>query len=145
MKIAQTIRYAQAIQPGPIVDNAAFTSVVVDTLGFEDVTFILSLGSIDAALAGLKVTESDTAGGAQTDVPTSAYAADELPGATDDGKLYGVHVVLINRKRFLRLVATAGDGAAGTYASALALLTRPKTEPSDAASRGLAFDKTVIS
>ena len=59
-----------------------------------------------------------------------------LPSATDDKKLFGFEVDLKARKRFLDLVATAGDGAAGSFASAWCELSRAKNAPLNAAERG---------
>jgi hypothetical protein len=45
-----------------------------------------------------------------------------LPSATDDNKMYAFHVSLQGKKRYIDLVATAGNGSTGTYGSAIAVL-----------------------
>lgn len=144
---SQALKFVQAISPGVIKDNAAFTGEVIDTLGFDYLTLVLLLGATDIAMAVLKVTECDTSGGTYVDITGADFSVSPatLPSATDDNKNFGVHINLQNRKRYIKIAATAGDGSAGTYAAALGILSRAKTVPSDATSRGLSQDLTVVS
>ncbi|HEV2706248.1 MAG TPA: hypothetical protein VGV59_10015 [Pyrinomonadaceae bacterium] len=127
--------------PGAIVDNAAFTTATIDTRGFRYITIVLILGALDVALAALKLRESDAddMSGA-TDVEGADFSVTPatLPAATDDNKLYAIHVNLNGRKRYLDLTLTGGDGAAGTYASAIGILSRAEEAPSSATLRGFA-------
>jgi hypothetical protein len=67
-----------------------------------------------------------------------------LPSATDDNHFYGIHVKLGGpRKRYMDLSFTAGDGAAGTFASVNALLGKGEADPSTAATRGFTQLLTV--
>jgi hypothetical protein len=66
-----------------------------------------------------------------------------LPGATDDNKLYAVQVDMRGRKRYLDLTLTGGDGAAGTYAAAFAVLHNPQEAPDSAEERGFAGELSV--
>jgi hypothetical protein len=139
------MKYVQAIAPA-VVDGAAATSIAIDTMGFEYLALILSLGVADDALTVLKVTECDTSGGSYTDVDDADFSTDStLPTAGEDGLLFGAFVNLQNRKRFIKLEATAGATGAGVAMSALAILSEAKIVPSDAASRGLTREVTVIS
>lgn len=131
--------------PGAIVDNAAFTTATIDTLGFRYVTIIVLFGALDVALAALKLRESnvDDMSGA-VDVDGADFSADgTLPSATDDNKLVAIHVNLNGRKRYLDLTMTGGDGAAGTYAAAFAILSRASEVPSSAEQRGYAQELIV--
>ena len=123
------------IAPAAIVDNAAFTSNVINlasdaVAGAKFLAFAVQLGAIDAGLAVFRVQESDTLTNATT---LGGAAADVLdvtesvtPGASDDNKVYLVTVDLrAPRKQFLQLQVTAGDGGAGTYLSALAFPVLP--------------------
>ncbi len=65
-----------------------------------------------------------------------AGSTSTLPAADDDNKLFLFFVDKRKCKRYLKLVATAGDGTAGTYASAMARLSRAKIGPSTAAEWG---------
>ena len=56
----------------------------------------------------------------------------------DDGKFFTFFVDLQGRKRYIDLVATAGDGSAGTYLTAWAELFVGNDNPENATERGLA-------
>ncbi|MEM6392516.1 MAG: hypothetical protein AAF797_07065 [Planctomycetota bacterium] len=131
--------YLNAIPPAEIKDDAAFVSNVIDlgtvqAAGADRLVFFVQLGSIDADLSVLKLVESDTLTNATTLGGTPADVLDALdqltaaPGAADDSKLIRVELDLGSpRKRYVQLQATAGNGAAGTYLSALAVLTHVNT------------------
>lgn len=132
--------------PGAIVDNAAFTTNTIDTLGFRYLTIIVVLGALDIALAALKLRESDDSGmSGAVDVEGADFSVSPatLPAATDDNKLYAIHVNLNGRKRYLDLSMTGGDGTAGTYASAIGILSRASEAPSSASGRGYAQELIV--
>lgn len=130
--------------PAAIVDNAAYTTAVVDTAGYDYATINVYLGATDIAMAALKVQESDEAGANFADITGAVFgtsnndtgSASTLPSATDDNKLFSFNIDLRGRKRYLDLVATAGDGAAGTYLAAWAELWRAKDAPRTAAEAG---------
>lgn len=144
---SQHLKFVQAIANGAIIDNAAFTGIAIDTLGYNYLTLVIMFGAMDIAMAALKVTESDTSGGSYTDIVGADFSVlpATLPSATDDNHLFGVHITLRNRKRFIKIAATGGDGSAGTFATALAVLTQAESTPFDAAGRGFTQDLTVIS
>lgn len=138
-------RYVQVITPAAIVDNASPATVeidrVVNGVVFDYVDVLVTLGATDTALTVLKMQHSDTTGADFVDFPETVYGAANkpaLPAATDDNKIYAFHINCINKKRFLKLSLTVGDGAAGGYVSALAILSRGKESPDSAAARGLA-------
>src|SRR6185369_3701783 len=107
------MKYVQAIAPA-VVDGATATAIPVDTLGFEYLTLIISLCVADDALTALKVQESDVSGSGYTDIDDADFAVDStLPTALEDGLLFGAFVNLQNRKRYIKLVATAGSAGAG--------------------------------
>lgn len=134
----------QVISPAAIVDDASWTTVEIDTLGFDYCIILCNIGATDIAMAALKVQESDTTGTGFTDVTGLVYGTStdidgetsSLPSATDDNTIVGFLIDLRGRKRFLDLVATAGDGSTGTFMSAIALLGRAKEVPVDAAGLG---------
>jgi hypothetical protein len=133
-------------QPGAIVDNAAFTTATIDTRGFAFLTIVVLLGALDIALAAFKLRESDDSGmSGAADVTGADFSVSPatLPAATDDNKLYAIHVSLNGRKRYLDLSLTGGDGAAGTYATAFAILSDAETAPSSETDRGFAAELIV--
>lgn len=132
----QNCKFVNVTPPAAIVDNASYTTNEIDTLGYDYCTIICSLGATDIAMAALKVQESDTSGSGYADI-TGATFASALPSATDDNKMYAFYIPLQGRKRYLDLVATAGDGTTGTFMSAIAILSRAEQTPSSATARGL--------
>ena len=126
----QSVKYFNVTPPAAIIDNASATTNSVDTLGFSKATFIVSLGALDIAVVALKLQESDT-DSSYADVTGAIFgtSADPtgttttLPAATDDNKMYAIFVNLNGRKRWLDMVITLGDGAAGTYVSCLCILS----------------------
>ena len=66
----------------------------------------------------------------------SAGSTSSLPSADNDGGLFAFHIDLRKVKRYLDLVATAGNGSLGTYLSAFAILSRGAEAPNSATERG---------
>lgn len=141
------------IPPQAIKDNASWTSNVVDLKGFDYAVVTVQLGATDIAMVALKVQEADAATDATTltsgaDVSglifgTSALPSEDggatsaLPSATDDNGVLKFYIDCKKVKRYINLVATAGDGTAGTYLSALCELSRAEQVPYNASTRGL--------
>jgi len=145
-------KFVEVIAPAAIVDAASFTTNVIDTLGFRYATVVVHIGALDIAATALKIQESDTKSsdtaltsgaditgtvvGTDTD---AAGAASALPTASQDNKFFVFELDLRGRKRYLDLVFTGGDGSAGTYASAFAILERGETAPVTATQKGAAL------
>ena len=124
--------------PAAIIDNAAVTFAAVDTIGARFARFRFQLGALDIAFATPpKIQESDDDGS------TDAYA--DITGATlsaisatKDNKLYQISIPIHGgRKRYLKAVATAGDGAAGTYIAATCELFYGENQGQNATDCGL--------
>ena len=94
-------------------------------------------------MTALKMQESDTSGSGHADITGLVYGTSSniagstsaLPSATDDNKTFLFEIDLKGRKRYLDLVATAGDGAAGTFMAAVAVLGRAEDLTDTAAGR----------
>lgn len=138
-------------QPAAIVDNAAFTTKALDTKGFGFAEIYVIIGALDIAVSALKVQESDTTSDANTlssgtDVTglvvgtstNDAGSTSTLPGATDDNTVVKFEVDLRGRKRYLDVSLTGGDGAAGTYAVVVAILSEGESGPTSATEKGCA-------
>jgi hypothetical protein len=146
MNQLQNVKVVKVTQPGAIVDNAAFTTATIDSLGYRKMLIIVALGALDIALAALKLTNSDASNMASpTDVSGADFSVSPLtlPAATDDNKLYGIHVDVRGKKRYFDVSLTGGDGAAGTYADVTAILFDPEESPATAAERGFAQEAIV--
>lgn len=143
-ELAQTKR-VRAIDPAAIVDNAAFTSQVVDKTDFpgaDYIEFVGYLGAIDADMTKLKVRESDTKTDATTlgGSPSDVKDASKKPGSSDANKFFVIGIDLRkSRKRYLQLQATAGDGASGTFLAAWCIGRRLQEASPKAADRNLLF------
>lgn len=136
----QAVKQFIVISPAAINDNAAFTTNEIDTIGYDYCDIYMMFGAMDIAMAVMKLQESDTTGTGFTDITGGDFSVlpATLPSATADNTIFCVHVNLNGkRKRFLDLSATAGDGAAGTYAAAWAVLSRAEALPNSASTRGL--------
>jgi hypothetical protein len=148
MKDLQTTLILPAILPGAQVNNASFTSQVIDTRKFTNggyIELVGILGAMDTALTTLKVQEADqktddtTLGGSPADVVT----ADSLPQSGDANAISVFGIDLTNNvDRFVQLQATAGNGTNGVYLTALALGV-PGIASSLAADRNLLFSQYV--
>jgi hypothetical protein len=128
--------------PGAIVDNAALTTASIDTKGFHYLSVYVVFGAMDIAMAVLKIQNSNT-DSAYADVTNGNFAtgtlptgsAATLPSATSDNTVFAWHGP--TKKRYYDVAATAGDGAAGTYCTIFAILSRAEEAPNTTAERGL--------
>ena len=145
MNPLQQVKFVKVVPPAAIVDDAAVTCEVVDTLGWDYATIVAFLGATDIAATAFNVTESDDnsnftmiaatnfANTSLTDMDGTALA---LPTATDDNKFFVVHCDMRRHKRYLQLAATAGNGSAGTYITAFAVLSRGEIKPNSSSEQG---------
>ena len=147
MNNLQNVKVVNVTPPAAIVDNASFATTTIDTLGFNKVAIYFSLGATDIAMTALKVQESDDSGmSGAADITGAVYGATgapALPTATDDNKIFGFFIDLKGRKRYLDVVATAGDGSAGTFGACIAELYNGNVTSDDATERGLAANVIV--
>lgn len=147
MHSEQMDKFFSITPPAAIVDNASLTTATIDTLGFSYCRVLVYYGAMDIASTALKIQESDDSGmsgaadvtglvyGTSSDIAGSTSA---LPAATDDNKCFSFEIELKGRKRYLDLVATMGDGTAGSYVTAFALLSRASDVPVSKTERGFA-------
>lgn len=142
MKHSLSQKIVAITPPGAIVDNAAFTTATIDTLGFAQITIVILFGAMDVAATVLKLQQSDDSGMAgAVDIDGANFAVDgTLPGANADNTMYAVHLDLRGKKRYIDVNLTGGDGTTGTYATAFAILSRAQESPNSAAERGFAAE-----
>ncbi len=147
MNNLQNVKVVNVTPPAAIRDNASFATTTIDTLGFNKVAIYFALGATDIAMTALKIQESDDAGmSGAADITGAVYGATgapALPSADDDNKIFGFFIDLKGRKRYLDVVATAGDGSAGTFGACTAHLYNPLTTEDNATQRGLAANLIV--
>jgi hypothetical protein len=141
---AQQQKVVGITPPAAIIDNAAATTAFVDTLGFDYLTVYVYFGAMDIAVSAMKLQESDVSSSGYVDITGADFSA-ALPSATADLGIYAFFVSLASgRKRYVDLSLTLGDGAAGTFVTAWAQLTRGKAIPETATDRGLAAQLIVV-
>jgi hypothetical protein len=144
MNQLQNTKYVSITPPAAIVDNAAYTTAEIDTKGWDFCQIVCYLGATDIAMAVLQVTETDTTGSGQVAITGTVVgtalnvdgSTSALPASTADNTFVIFDIDLRGRKRFLDLNATAGDGSAGTFMAAWAVLSRGKEAPTSMAERG---------
>lgn len=131
MHSAQDAKYVVAIAPTAIIDDDSAVAAEIDTLDSRYAEIVLQLGATDIALTALKVQEADETGGDFTDVTGADFdggtAIDgttlALPSATDDGQTCVFQINLDKTKRFLKVVATFGNGTTGGFIAGIARLS----------------------
>lgn len=141
---AQNNKFLAVVPPEAIRDNGSYTSAAVDTNGADYTEIVVHLGATDIAMAALKMTECDTSGGSYTDITglvfgtstNTAGSTSTLPTATDDDKFFLFQIDMRYRKRYLKIVATNGDGTVGGFICVIAILSRLEQSPKTAALAG---------
>lgn len=146
MRHAQMTKLVSVTPPAAKLDNTSATTAEIDTLGYDYAEIVVYIGDTDIAMAALKVTESDTTGSGHADITGLVFGTStdidgntsSLPSATDDNKFFKFEIDLRGRKRYIDVVATAGDGTTGTYATIFAILSKADEAPSSATEAGCA-------
>lgn len=142
--LPQCDKFLMVTAPAAIVDNASLTTTEIDTKGFDYCRILVVVGATDIAMTALSVTESDTAGSGHAAVTGLDFDGDTdidgntaaLPSATDDNSCFAFEVDLRGRKRYLDVTATVGNGAAGSFVSVFALLSRADEHLQSVSNRG---------
>ena len=137
-------KFVNVTPPAAIVDDASFTTAAIDTLGYKYATVVFQLGATDIAMAALKLQESDASGSGYTDIAGADLSdavdidgvATALPSDADDNGLIVWQIDLRGRKRYLDVVATAGNGSTGTFGACTAILSRGDVAPESVAQAG---------
>jgi len=144
MEQLQHAKKGIAILPQTL-DNATATSYVIDTAGVDYVNIDVIIGTTDIAMTTLKVQESDTKTDATTlssgaDITGLVYGANgsSLPSATDDNKIFSFEINTQGRKRYLQLVAVAGNGTTGVALAAQYNAGKIGNQSLDATGKGVA-------
>ena len=141
MKPLQDNRLDYLVLPGARVNNASYTSNYVDTKGYQFAHVMIRLGATDIAMAALKLQHSDKNDGTGlTDISGCDFsvAPATLPTSGNTNKAFTIDVDLRGKKRYLYLVATAGNGTLGTYLISECLLALGDVEPNTAALKNVA-------
>lgn len=133
------LTYPQLKDDGDLANNT-----YIDTRGLSALLVLIQIGAIDIGFGSTAETtkplveECDTTGGSYTAVTGAELSA--CPGASDDGKLYGIYIDLTKtHKRYMQVQAPhAGNGTAGVAAAILAIGFPTEVGPINATQMGLA-------
>lgn len=140
----QTTKLVAIADAVVVNDNSAFVTASIDTLGWAYMDIYVRFGAMDIAMAALKLQTADAdTGYADLSGADFSVSPATLPAATSDNTSFHIAVNLIGKKRWFDLVATAGDGAVGTYMTAWAVLSRGTQMPGTATARGFAQELLV--
>ena len=134
---AQKAKYVVAVSPTAIIDNNTATATAIDTKGARYAEIVVIQGATDIAMTALKLQECETSGGTYADITGATFNAGldtdgtalALPSATDDNQIAVFQVNLDKRMRFIKVVATFGDGTSGGFVSAVARLSELSKVP----------------
>lgn len=141
MNPVQNMKAVHVIVPSSAyVDTGAFTTVEVDSLGFDYAQFYIYLGATDIKVTAMHIGHSATSGSTGAIIAGTNFASTAgikaidgstlvLPSATEDDNVYRIDVDLKGKERYLDLFLTAGNGTTGTQAGCLCLLSRAGQAP----------------
>jgi hypothetical protein len=140
----QNMKIVQAASPQTVANGSASINEV-DCTGYSYVTYILNVGedgTQDGAISVFKIQGSASAGGSASDITGAALTGSDLPGATDDGSAYAIHIDLRDKSKpmFHDVVLTEDNTGSGAY-SVIAILQKEEgLNPVSAATRGFAAE-----
>lgn len=131
-------KFAAITPPGAIVDNAAFTTNAIDCLGYAWLTIIVLFGAIDIAPASASIRQSDASDmSSPSNIAVGGTDFALATAAGSDNKFHVFDINLLGKKRYIDFEITGGDGSAGTYMSAIAILSRGAEAPDSVTERGV--------
>lgn len=129
-----------------ITDDDSITTASVDLKGWDYAQVFVYVGTTDIALTALKIQQSDddASSDAYADVTGLVFGTSDniagststLPSATDDDSFFIFDIDARKTERYIDLVATVGNGSAGGWVHAFAILSRGEDSPVTAAERG---------
>ena len=113
----------------------------IDTLGYNSLCIVLTIGTTDCAISDFQVTASDTSGSGYTDISGATFSS--LPTATDDNEVWAIFIDLRNQKRYVQVDIGLGTGTNGEVA-VIGLLGDADDAPTSASERGLGGEAFVL-
>lgn len=136
----QNMKVVQAASPQTVATGSASINEV-DCTGYDYVTYILEVGedgTQTGAISAFKIQGSDAAGGSASDISGAEIASGDLPGATDDGKSYAIHIDLRDKSlpMFHDVVLTEDGTGTGAYSVIAVLQKEQGGNPITASDRG---------
>ena len=127
------INVKRVLSPASVADNTAQVGEIVDSKGFNSLTYLIATGSLADADATFTVLLED---GATANLADAAAVADAYLLGTealssfifsDDNKCFKLGY--IGNKRYTRLTITTGGNASAALLSAVAVLGEAQIQP----------------
>jgi len=131
--LMNNVHLKRAISPVSVSDDTAQVSQIIDTQGYNSLTFAILAGSLaDAGATFTALVEHDDAAGFGT---AAAVSDDELIGTEalasfnqgDDNKCFKIGYA--GTKRYVRLTITPAGNASAALVAAVAILGHPAQAP----------------
>lgn len=131
--LMNSVHPIRAISPVSVSDNTAQVSQVIDTQGYDSLTFVILTGSLaDADATFTALVEHDDASGFGTAaaVPDEQLVGTEaLAGFQFDDDNETRKIGYRGSKRYVRLTVTPANNASAALVAAVALLGHPAIRP----------------
>lgn len=132
--LTNCVHVARALSPvASAGDNTPWVSEIINTAGYESLTFLIALGAIPDADATFAVLVEHGNNSALTDaaaVPDNMLIGTEALAAftfADDNEVRKIGY--IGDKQYVRLTITPANNTGATLYSAVALLGHPRSQP----------------
>lgn len=133
--LMNNIHTVRAISPVSVSDNTAQESEIIDTQGYDSLTFVIATGSLadsDVTFAVL-VEDGDNSGLSDNDDVSDDYLVGTESDAgfqfDDDDETRKIGYV--GTKRYVRLTITPSGNTSAALLSAVAVLGHPSRVPTD--------------
>lgn len=130
-------KYVAITPPAAIVDNAAFTTAAIDCKGFAWLTIVVLFGAMDIAAASSTIKGSDASDMSSPTTIATGGTDYALPTAGSDNTFHVFDINLLGKGRYIDYAITGGDGTAGTFMAAFAILSRGAEAPDSVTERGV--------
>ena len=130
--------YGLLVPPQLKDDGAPAGLTYLDSAGYAHLRALIIIGTTDVAMtASVKLQHCDTSGGSYTDIASAALA--DAIGATEDDSMFAIDVDLTGSgiKRYIKALATCGDGTTGTNICVVGILSNAEHHAGNAADAGL--------
>lgn len=141
----QSCKFVGVVPPQVIQDNTSWTANAIDTLGWKHCLIIGYLGATDIAMAAASLTQSNDDSTYVAVTGSDYNSVSTLPSATADNTMFAWDIPIDGTlRRYLKPTLTAGNGAAGTYLTCIAVLSKGEDGPDTDAERGFAIDCVYV-
>jgi hypothetical protein len=130
--------------PVALVTGGSILTTEIDTIGWDYLQVVMSLGVTDGIFTTLSITEADVSATSHTAVTGLVYDVSanidgdtsSIPGISDSNNIFAFDIDLRGRKRFIDLTGTVDGTGSGAFASVIAILSRAEDTPVTMTQRG---------